>query len=56
MYTPMKLTTIYLGDAERDALEELARVSGKTKAECMRTAIREAAKRLTKNRRRTVAA
>ncbi len=43
---PMKLTSVFLGDAERQALEQLARASGKSRSECLRAAIREAAKRL----------
>jgi hypothetical protein len=45
--TPMKLTSIFLGSAERGALAYLVRTSGKNRSECMRNAIRDAADRIT---------
>ena len=52
----MKLTSVFLGDAERHALEQLARASGKSRSECLRASIREAAtKRVKKTRRRATA-
>lgn len=51
----MKLTSVFLGDTERQALEQLSRMTGKTRSECLRAAIRETAKRLAKTRRRVAA-
>lgn len=48
----MKLTSLFLGDEERKSLALLARDSGKSKSECLRMAIREAARVLTEKMRR----